>query len=260
MTFVSLAEATRRLGIDVKTLHRWLAEAQISLHSHPGDGRKKGVSGEHLQVLARLHQRSLTPLCEVPPVPVASPVPELAAALLTLPEQLCLLQTQIAALQGQVADLTRLIIQHGLEPAIPAALAKPSRTLKPAAKPTTSASHSRPAAWATAKTPPKPAHVIPRVEYGEEGHYVVICPKGGLLPFEPDTQEWFAWVAEQDSFRFVGKLGRFTAHHERRVPKGAWRAHRHLRNHSYTLRLVPNHELTIAVLEQAAQALQAHLA
>jgi hypothetical protein len=31
MTFVSLAEATRRLGIDVKTLHRWLAEAQISL-------------------------------------------------------------------------------------------------------------------------------------------------------------------------------------------------------------------------------------
>jgi len=247
MTFVSLAEATRRLGIDVKTLHRWLAEAQISLHSHPGDGRKKGVSGEHLHVLARLHQRSLTPLCEMPPVPVASPVPELAAALLTLPEQLCLLQTQIAALQGQVADLTRLIMQRGSEPAIPAAPAKPSRTRKPAA-------------WATAKTPPKPVHVIPRVEYGEEGHYVVICPKGGLLPFEPDTQEWFAWVAEQDSFRFVGTLGRFTAHHERRVPKGAWRAHRHLRNHSYTLRLAPNHELTIAVLEQAAQALQAHLA
>ena len=106
MTFVSLAEATRRLGIDVKTLHRWLAEAQISLHSHPDDGRKKGVSEEHLQALARLHQRSLTPLSQVPPVPVASPVPELAAAWLTLPEQVSILQAQIAALQGQVADLT----------------------------------------------------------------------------------------------------------------------------------------------------------
>ena len=219
MTFVSLAEATKRLGIDVKTVHRWLAEAQISLHSHPGDGRKKGVSEEHLQVLARLHQRSLTPLCEVPPVPAASPVPELAAALLTLPKQLSVLQAQIAALQGQVADLTRLITQHSSEPVIPAAPTKPSRTHKPTAE----ALHSRRAASATAKTktPPKPVHVIPRVEYGEQGHYVVICPKKGLLPLEPDTQEWFAWVAQQDSFRFVGQAGYFTAHHEWRMPKGA---------------------------------------
>ena len=39
------------------------------------------------------------------------------------------------------------------------------------------------------------------------GRYVVICPKKGLLPLEPDTPEWFAWVAKQDSFRFVGKVG-----------------------------------------------------
>ena len=74
-----------------------------------------------------------------------------------------------------------------------------------------------------------------------------------MLPFEPDTPEWFAWVAEQASFRFVGKLGHFTAHHEWRVPKGAWRAHRQIRNHSYNVRLAPNQELTIAVLEQAAR-------
>lgn len=254
MTFVSLAEATRRLGIDVKTLHRWLAEAQISLHCHPEDGRKKGVSEEHLHVLARLHQRSLTPLCEVPSVPVASPVPELAAAVLTLPQQLCLLQAQIAALQVQVGNLTRLLMQHGPEPTIPAVPAKPSRILKPSS----SAAHF--SATAKAKMPPKPTHVIPRVEYGEQRGYVVICPKKGLLPLEPDTPQWFAWVTKQDSFRFVGKMGHFTAHHEWRVPKGAWRAHRHIRNHSYTLRLAPTHELTIAVLEQAAQALQAHLA
>ena len=61
MTFVSVADACRRLGIDAKTLHHWLAEAQLSLDRHPGDGRKKGMSEEHLELLARRHQRSLTP-------------------------------------------------------------------------------------------------------------------------------------------------------------------------------------------------------
>ena len=54
MTFVSLAQAARRLGIDAKTLHRWLADAQLALQSHPHDGRKKGVSSEHLHLLAHL--------------------------------------------------------------------------------------------------------------------------------------------------------------------------------------------------------------
>ena len=133
--------------------------------------------------------------------------------------------------------------------------AKPPSTAKQRAKPTRAARSSRPAA----KTPRKPVPVIPRVEYGDEGRYVVICPKHGLLPFEPETPAWFAWLAEQSSFRFVGKGGSFSAHHEWRVPKGARRAHRQIRNHSYTLRLAPNQELTMAVLEQAAEALQAHL-
>jgi hypothetical protein len=246
MTFVSLAEATRRLGIDAKTFHRWLAEAQIPLHNHPDDGRKKGVSDEHLQVLAHLHQRSLVLLPEEPAVPTA---------LLALPEQIAVLQTQIAALQQQVADLACLLKPHQSASANPTAQAQPSRTAKRPSKSTPAAPRSRPKASA----PSKPVHVIPRVEYGKEGHYVVICPKHGLLPFEPDTEEWFAWVREQESFRFVGKEGHFTAYHWWRVPRGAWRAHRQIRNHSYVLRLAPNHELTIAVLEQAAEALQAHL-
>jgi hypothetical protein len=259
MTFVSLAQATHHLGIDVKTLHRWLSEAKFPLQCHPDDGRKKGLSHEHLQVLARLHQRSLVSLPEVPPAPVKSEAPELPAELLALPEQLCALQTQIAILQQQVADLTRLLQQHEPVSASWVAETQPPRANKCPSKTTHSAPRSRPAASATAKTPRKPVHVIPRVEYGKQGRYAVICPKGGLLPFEPETEEWFAWVAKQEAFRFVGKSGHFTAHHEWRVPKGAWRAHRHLRNHSYTLRLAPNHELTIAVLEQAAQTLQAHL-
>ncbi len=256
MTFISLADACRRLGIDAKTLHRWLADAQLALPCHPHDGRKKGVSDEHLQVLARLHHRRLASSQEEVPAELPCQMTALPASLLSLPEQLWAMQAQLAALQQQVADLTRLLTQHEPGPAILEAPTKPTRTTRRPPKPAPPAPRSRRAA----KTPPKPVHVIPRVEYGQEGHYVVICPKRGLLPFEPDTQEWFAWVAEQDSFRFVGKLGHFTAHHEWRVPKGAWRAHRQIRNHNSIQRLAPNHELTIAVLEQAAEALQAHLA
>ncbi len=255
MAVVSVAEAARRLGIDAKTLRRWLADAQFPLQSHPGDGRKKGLSDDHLQALARLHQRRLAPLPQEAPAPVPAEPPPLPAALLALPETLSTLQTQIAALQQQVAALTHLLQQHEQRPTLSATPAQQPRRARRPPKPASSAPRSRPAA----KPPRKPVHVIPRVEYGDEGHYVVICPKHGLLPFEPETPEWFAWVAEQSSFRFVGKVGSFSAHHEWRVPKGAWRAHRQIRNHGYHLRLAPTQELTIAVLEQAAEALQAHL-
>jgi len=255
MTFVSVAQATRRLGIDAKTLHRWLAEAQLALHSHPHDGRQKGVSAEDLHLLAQRHQRSLAPLPQESPAPGADELPAWGAARLSLPERLDALQAQIAALQQQVTDLTRLLTQHRQEPAIPAASTQQAKSASRPSKPASPASRSRPAA----KPPREPVHVLPRVEYGPEGRYVVTCPKHGVLPLEPETPEWFAWLAQQSSFRFVGKGGRFTAHHEWRVPRGAWRAHQHIRNHSYTLRLAPTQELTLAVLEQAAAALHAHL-
>lgn len=253
MTFFSVAEATKLLGIDAKTLHRWLTDAHLPLQSHPRDGRKKGVSEEHMLILARLHHRNAASLCPEPPVPLPSHAPPLPDALFALPETLAVLQAQVAALQQQITHLTHLLTQQ-----IPAStgtvkpVSKPPRAVKPAPQ----APRSRPG---VAKTPPKPVHVIARVEYRQEGRYVVICPKHGLLPFEPDTPEWFVWVAEHDSFRFVGKYGHFTAHHEWRAPKGAWRAHRQIRGHSYTLRLALSQELTLAVLEQAAEALQAHL-
>ncbi len=256
MTFFSLAEATRCLGIDAKTLHRWLADAQLPLHCHPHDGRKKGISEQQLQTLARLHHRSGACLSAASPLPLPSQAPPLPDALLALPETLAALHAQVAALQQQVADLTALL-QRPVQPSPPPPTpAPPSSAVKRPPPSTSPVPRSRPAGT---KTPPKPVHVIPRVEYGPDGRYAIICPKRGLLLFEPDTQEWFAWVAEQDSFRFMGKQGHFTAHHEGRVPKGAWRAHRHIRNRNYTVRLTPNSALTIAVLEQAAEALQALL-
>jgi transposase-like protein len=254
MTLVSVAEAARRLGIDAKTLHRWLAEAHLPVQSHPHDGRKKGVSSADLHLLARRHQRRLTGLPGEPPAPTAGHEPELSDVLLALPERLDAVQAQLSALEQHLAALTHLLEQPLPEPARPAAPATPPSPAKPAR----AAPGSRPAASAAA-TPPKPAHVIPRVEYVSEGHYVVLCPKRGVLPFEPETPEWFAWVSEQDSFRFVGHAGHFTATHEWRVPNGAWRAHRKIRTHTHIVRLAPNQQLTLAVLEQAAAALQAHL-
>jgi len=138
MTFVSVAEAARHLGIDAKTLRRWLADAQLPLQSHPRDGRKKGISLQHLQVLARQHLRSLALLPEAPPIPVKSEGPELSAELLALPEQLSTLHAQISALQQQIADLGRLLQQQ-----------TPPKT--EAAVPTTPSKHS-----------PKPAPPAPR--------------------------------------------------------------------------------------------------
>jgi hypothetical protein len=252
MTFLSVADCGRHLGIDAKTLRRWLLQAQLPLQPHPSDGRKHGLSEEHLQLLAHLHHRSLSALREAepatpPPAPSASPLP---ADLLALPETLVALQAQIAALQQQVTALTLLLQQPAQQPAVPAAAAAPQVTAATLTRP---ASRSRPTAAAATKPPLKPTHVLPLVEASRDGHYVVICPKQGLLSLEPDSPQWFAWLATLSSFRFVGRHGRLTAHHEvQRVPNGAWRAHRHIRNRSYNLRLGLTQDLTLAVLVQAA--------
>jgi len=235
MILVPLTQASLRLGIDLKTLRRWLSDAGLPLHADPQDARKKGMCIEHLHLLAALHQRSLTSAAAEPSVHQETSLP---TAVLALPELLSALQAQITALEQQVATLTQLLEQS--------LAAAPQKTPKRSAKATTPAPKAPP----VDKAPRKPVHVIPRVEYRGNGGYVVICP---------DTPEWFVWVKEQDSFRFVGRGGHFTAHHEWRVPKGAWRAYRHIRNHNYIQRLAPNHELTITVLEQAAEALQAHV-
>lgn len=256
MTFLSLAQASRRLGVDPKTLRRWLCLAHLPVESSPADGRLQGISSEHLERLARLHHRSLTPLSQEPPAPQAFDLSSLPAALLALPEQIAALQAQIAALRASVAALTPLLAQ----PASPAVRAQPPKTAQRPAQPAPKASRARSPASARAQPPRKPTHVLPRVEYASRGHYVVICPKEGVLPLEPDTEEWFAWLSTHQSFRFVGPSGHLTVTRElHNVSRAVWRAHRQLRNHTHNARLGKTHELTIAVLEQAAAALQAHL-
>jgi transposase-like protein len=256
MTIMALADCCRQLAIDPKTLRRWLAQAQLTLQPHPGDARLKGITAEQLHLLATAHHRSLPTLSEErptsAPIEAAPPSSPLPPQLLDLLQQLRALPGEIAALQQQLAALKERLEQ----PPVTASQAHQGALRRGHPSPAIAVAPSRPSA---PPRPQPPAHVLPRVEYGSEGHYVVICPKHGLLPLAPDTPEWFAWLATQSSFRFVGKGGRLTAHHEWRVPRGAWRAHRHIRNRSYTLRLALTQDLTIAVLEQAAAALQAHL-
>jgi hypothetical protein len=257
MSLLSLADGCRQLGIDAKTLRRWLASAPFTVQPHPHDARRMGLTQEQLRWLASAHHRSLPMLpqgsSQSAPVPAAqaAPVPddlyEVFVALRGLP-------AQVAALQEQVADLTSHL-SHCWEPA-PTARSRTGVTTKAVTNHRGSGSQSK------SRQPQRPAkaQVVALVEYAGEGHYVVMSPKGGLLPFEPESPSWFAWLSTCVSFRFVGKLGPLTAHREiERVRKGTWRAHRNIRNHTYNVHLGVTEELTIATLEQAAATLHAYL-
>jgi len=261
MTLISLTECCHLLAIDAKTLQRWLALAQLPLLPHPDDGRAKGLTAAQLRLLASAHHRSLPALPDELPAPLPTaptPAPSLLPPdLLALLQPLQALPALLAALQQQVAALTQRLDPPLLPPPPTPSQAPQGACGTARSIPATLAASSPPSTLPPPKSAP---HVIPRVAYDGKGRYVVICPKQGVLPFEPDSPQWFAWLDIVSSFRFVGKQGHFTAHHEcLRVPHGAWRAHRNIRNHTRILRLAPSHDLTSAVLEQAAATLQAHL-
>ncbi len=263
MTVIALTDCCRLLAIDGKTLRRWLAQAQLPVQAHPEDARCKGLARDHLLVLARAHHRSLADLPAALPAPPLLAPPsassELSAELLTTLQTLSALPAQLATLQQQLADLTALLLQPPRAPVTtPHAQRRAARGSAP--MPTKASARARPTASSRAKPPEPPAQVLPLIEYGVQGSYVVLCPTHGLLALEPDTPEWFAWLATLSSFRFVGKRGRLTAHREvERLPRAAWRAHRSMRSHTYNLRLGATESLTIATLEQAAATLDAHL-
>ena len=59
MTLLPVADGARLLGLHPKTLRHWLKEANLPLATHPRDARVKCVTEEHLQQVARLHERLL---------------------------------------------------------------------------------------------------------------------------------------------------------------------------------------------------------
>jgi transposase-like protein len=259
MTLLSLADSCRQLAIDPKTLRRWLAQAPFTLQPHPHDARRTGLTEEQLRWLAQAHHRSLVALPQELPVPAPLTPAEaldLPADLRELLQALRSLPAQLAAVQEQLADLNHHLQQ-------PAGTSPTARSWSGATPKATGRRQSRSRGRATSngqQQRPPSAPVLALVEYAGEGHYVVISPRGGLLPFEPESPSWVAWLTTCSSFRFVGKLGRLTAHRElHNVSRAVWRAHRNIRNHTYNVHLGKTECLTIAALEQAAAALHAHL-
>jgi hypothetical protein len=288
MSIMSLADSCRLLAIDAKTLHRWLRLAHISVQAHPFDARLKCVTSEQVQHLATTHRRTLPASLEQPfPAAPSAPsnppyvsaafvcssvVSEVSGPITELTLQMGSLQAQVALLQQQLALLTEhlqkeqpgrtSVIKTFEHNSLESSLDKPAESSldKPAEssldKPAESSlkKEATPASMDRRKHP----RVLPLVEYGAQGNYVVISPEEGLLSFELDSPEWFAWLSTLPSFRFVGQQGRFTAFRGYQCSPGtSWWAHRQIRNHSHRRLLGLTASVTMASLELAASSLQA---
>ena len=165
MTCVSLADCCRHLGIDPKTLRRWLVCAPFTGQPHPHDARRHGLTEEQLRWLAAAHHRSLPVLPQEPPQPAPSAEPlALPDDLLEVFVALRALPAQLAALQAHLADLTHQF-SH---------LAEPASTTRSRAGVTSKATNSRRSSPGRTKSSqpqrPSSAQVVALVEYAGEGH------------------------------------------------------------------------------------------
>jgi hypothetical protein len=294
MITVPITESCSMLAVDSKTLRQWLKHSNLLLHPHPTDARMKCLTIEQVQQLAALHGRSIKRDAAPPLEPVSAPAslvqpqktaeeqPErlVAPAQLgnsfavpdasDLAKLLSSLETTVISLQQQVAELALELVHErelryerrlstletlvqqivGLSPSPQDAEVSVVGGLPNVPSPTE---------WC-----PYPAElrarsrVLPLVEYGAHETYVIISPQEGELFFNPDSPEWFDWLASLSSFRFVGQLGRFTANREIRhgEPTRRWSANLSKQNRKYDYYLGTTDRLTISGLEQAAVTLQ----
>jgi hypothetical protein len=276
MTLLALKEGSALLGIDAKTLRHWMQQAHLGLQPHPSDARLKCLTSEQLEQLAALHHRPF-----VVPAVVAQWHPTetspagvgdkpSAQTELGLLARLARLETQVALVQQQLTGLALELLQertqryehrlHTLETLIP-----PPPKLEQAACP-------RPAACereSQADKLLKPARVhpmkgrrraiLPLIEYGADGSYVVICPELGELALVPDSPEWFAWLETISSLRFLGQQGRWSAYRDKGRSSGCWLAYRRINGHQYVRSLGSSHQLTIARFEQMAATFQSYV-
>ena len=102
--------------------------------------------------------------------------------------------------------------------------------------------------------------LIPLIEYGARGRYVLISPEGEELSITPDSPEWFSWLASLSSFRFVGQTGRFSARRGyNRHPNRSWYAQRGIHQKNYSKYIGVSEHITTARLEQVAAHFQSYV-
>jgi len=267
--------------------------AHLSVQAHPSDTRLKCVTREQLEHVAGMHRRTLPEASE----PLVSPAPsalgeestasvwssvtsEVSGSMTDLGQHLSSLQSQVAMLQHQLALLIEHFPKEGqwcispiklsvesspdtsvessLESSLDTSVESSLDTSVESSLDTSVESSPEKETILASIDRRKHPHVLPLVEYGAKGTYVVISPEEGVLSFEPDSPEWFAWLSTLPSFRFVGKSGRFTAFRGyQSTARTSWWAHRQIHNHSQRRRLGLTDSVTLDCLELAASSLQA---
>lgn len=287
MTTIPQMECCTMLGIDPKTLRNWLRHAHLQFVAHPTDARLKCLTLEQVQQLAALHARPIapptaasaalrqeaTPLASTlsPPAPTQASETQLACATPSvsgeaeLRKVVCALEAKVMTLQEHLSQLSLELLRERSEryerrlSSLEALLSQcaPCLPAKTEEEPVVAPHRERP--FQRSLQPGElqaRARVIPRVEMGAAGSYVLICPHEGELAFPTDSLEWFEWLCSLSSFRFIGHSGRFTAYRE---GQRSWRAYRTFHGQNYKQSLGTTDHLTIARLEQVAGMLQSRL-
>lgn len=290
MTPIAQMECCTILGIDPKTLRNWLRLAGMQFVAHPTDARLKCLTPEQVQQLATLHTRPLQTAPDRPPAfrehvtPLASspeqtlPVQENKISLISsassLSEEAELqkavygLEAKVLALQEQLTQLTFELLRERTEryeqrlSTLEAQFSQHATGFSKLAE--LAPVVQRLPSPSAAPRPLQPAEllarsrILPRIEYGAEGLYVLICPQEGVLSFPIDSPEWFDWLASLASFRFIGSQGRFTSYREGQTRM--WKAYRTFHGRAHRRYLGITDRLTIARLEQVAASLQSEMA
>ncbi len=103
--------------------------------------------------------------------------------------------------------------------------------------------------------------VIERSSFGES--YFIYDPDNGKQEFEPDSADWFIWLAGHTSFHFKGQYGHFTARLEEKKKRDGepslfyWYAYRKAYGKQHKRYLGSTDALTLAKLEETAGSLHA---
>jgi hypothetical protein len=273
MTLVPLNTCCLSLGIDPKTLRLWLRAAQLSCCPHPTDARLKCLTASQLQQLAQLHGRPLlsaetaraTPSgsATLPEVfsPASAPAEETPLSL-----QLTCLQHQVTTLQAQVTELTLALLSlrssHDFfPPAAPAAPPDQSSFSAPSAPVAMADPVPKSHAPAPSRTRRR-SRALPLIEVRTDGSVVVIAPQEGVLPLQPDSPEWFAWLASIEAFSFACPTGHYSATRKMRSAQRiqAWNLHCSLHGRSCGLYVGLTPALTLARLLEMVTIIHTRLA
>jgi hypothetical protein len=278
MTLVPLTTCCLSLGIDPKTLRRWLQAAHLSCCPHPSDARLKCLTPAQLQHLAQLHGRPLLSAeagitSQAVSARFADGSSEASAASsqaeeTALSSQLAGLQQQVTTLQAQVTELTlALLALRSAQEAAPAprvslpAASAPTPTSEAVASSAVTPAVAKPVTPG-AKQTRKRSRALPLIQVRPDGSAIVIAPTEGVVPLQPDSAEWFAWLASIEAFSFECPAGHYSATRKCRSGQRvqAWTLHCSLHGRSCGLYIGLTPTLTLARLLDMVQAVRIRLA